>query len=395
MSGRPNQANRGDHSARGYAAILYGLARGRRSGVLEVRSGDQWRRLRVLAGRPVTFESSVEEDSLQTALAAAGAVPERQLTWIVSKLEDGENLSDALLNSGALDEQGLRVHRSGVLDRGVGAAFAWPDGAWSFAPADHIDPDRIDPALLPEATLAAGLWRGVVAHLVTGALLDEVTDADAGEVGLRPALLEDLDAFDLGSPLDELPGVIGTGTTVEALLKTIEDPSGNVVKLLWLLEIAGLISRKGRVRQEDSALVSALATRIEEPPSQAPAPAPAPPTAVPEDVDPGPDGAPSGRMRAAALRAGHALAYAPGAAVEHSHPPTLRGTFARHRVAHRQAASEFGLRTVPSLPAAAMALALGLPGDLRDGGATWAIRGLPRRASALLGQWLGGREGSR
>lgn len=98
---------------------------------------------------------------------------------------------------------------------------------------------------------------------------------------------------------------------------------------------------------------------------------------------------------AAALRAGHALAYAPGAAVEHSHPPTLRGTFARHRVAHRQAASEFGLRTVPSLPAAAMALALGLPGDLRDGGATWAIRGLPRRASALLGQWLGGREGSR
>ncbi len=97
---------------------------------------------------------------------------------------------------------------------------------------------------------------------------------------------------------------------------------------------------------------------------------------------------------AAALREGHTLAYVPTAAVEHHHRPTLRGTFQRHRLSHRQAAAEFDLRSVPSLPAAALALATGLPGDLRDGGPAWAARGLPRRAAALLGQWIGGREGS-
>ena len=63
--------------------------------------------------------------------------------------------------------------------------------------------------------------------------------------------------------------------------------------------------------------------------------------------------------------------------------------------AHRQAAAEFGLRAVPSLPALAAALVTGLPGDVADGGLLWGALGLPRRAAALLGQWLGGREGQR
>lgn len=95
---------------------------------------------------------------------------------------------------------------------------------------------------------------------------------------------------------------------------------------------------------------------------------------------------------AAVLRAGLALAYVPTAVVEHHHAPGVRGTFARHRVAHRQAADEFGLRSVPSLRSAARALLAGLPGDLRDGGPRWMVRGLPRRAAALLGQWAGARD---
>ncbi len=96
----------------------------------------------------------------------------------------------------------------------------------------------------------------------------------------------------------------------------------------------------------------------------------------------------------AALEAGHALAYVPTAVVEHHHEPTLAKTYARHRVAHLQAASEFGLRAVPSLPAAVVAWLAGFGADARDGGPTWALRGAPRRAAALLGQWAGGREGA-
>ncbi len=98
---------------------------------------------------------------------------------------------------------------------------------------------------------------------------------------------------------------------------------------------------------------------------------------------------------AAALEAGHALAYVPTACVEHSHRPTLREAFDRNRVAHRQAAGEFGLVAVPSLTGLVLAWAAGVPGDLRDGGPAWAVRGAPRRAAALLGQYLGAREARR
>lgn len=98
---------------------------------------------------------------------------------------------------------------------------------------------------------------------------------------------------------------------------------------------------------------------------------------------------------AAMVQAGHTLAYVPSAAVEHSHALGLKGTLRRHRLAHVQARRDFGLRAVPSLGALGRALAAGLPGDLRDGGALGALRGLPTRAAALTGQWLGGREDDR
>jgi rhamnosyltransferase len=98
---------------------------------------------------------------------------------------------------------------------------------------------------------------------------------------------------------------------------------------------------------------------------------------------------------AAMVQSGHALAYVPSATVEHSHALDLKETLKRHRLAHIQARRDFGLRAVPSLGALGRALAEGLPGDLRDGGALGALRGLPIRAAALTGQWLGGREGER
>jgi len=97
---------------------------------------------------------------------------------------------------------------------------------------------------------------------------------------------------------------------------------------------------------------------------------------------------------AAVLQRGLSLAYVPGAEAEHHHEPTLREAFHRNFQAHRQAASEFGHLAVPSLRDAANAVVLGLPSDLAVG-PQWALRGLPRRAASLLGQWAGGREGHR
>lgn len=96
---------------------------------------------------------------------------------------------------------------------------------------------------------------------------------------------------------------------------------------------------------------------------------------------------------AAVLERGWALGYAPAARVEHHHDPTLGELYARNRVAHRQAAAEFGLHAVPSLRHGLAALLTGVPQDLRDGGPRWLLPGLARRGAALLGQLRGGADG--
>ena len=97
---------------------------------------------------------------------------------------------------------------------------------------------------------------------------------------------------------------------------------------------------------------------------------------------------------ASVLAAGFSLAYLPTACVEHHHAPLIGRTFRRNRLAHRQAREEFGLHSVPDLRHLARALVTGLPQDFRQG-PLWALRGLPRRGAALLGQWAGARDALR
>ncbi|GEM_PF-1032811 len=99
-----------------------------------------------------------------------------------------------------------------------------------------------------------------------------------------------------------------------------------------------------------------------------------------------------GRMVA---EAGWSLGYAPAAVVEHHHDPTVGELFSRNRRSHRQASAEFGVAAVPSPVAGVASLAADTASVARDHGALWAARTLPRRAAALAGQWVGGREGRR
>jgi len=91
--------------------------------------------------------------------------------------------------------------------------------------------------------------------------------------------------------------------------------------------------------------------------------------------------------------AGWTLGYAPLAIVEHHHAPTVAELFSRNRRSHRQAAAEFGVAAVPTPVAGVASLAAETVGVARAHGTGWAARTLPRRAAALAGQWLGGREG--
>ena len=88
------------------------------------------------------------------------------------------------------------------------------------------------------------------------------------------------------------------------------------------------------------------------------------------------------------LLAGYRLAYAPAAAVIHSHDRSIRYEFMRTRLLHRRLRELFGLRAVPTAIALARAVATTVVAHLQ--------RERSLRAAALgvvwpLGQYLGGR----
>jgi rhamnosyltransferase len=114
------------------------------------------------------------------------------------------------------------------------------------------------------------------------------------------------------------------------------------------------------------------------------------PTPMAEDLEWGRD----------ALRAGHRLAFAPAAAVVHSHDRGLRYELARTYQLHRRLHGLFGFRSIPSARHLASAVARTLPLHAR---LALADRRRPRLALRTLGlafvwplgQYLGGRRGAR
>ena len=94
------------------------------------------------------------------------------------------------------------------------------------------------------------------------------------------------------------------------------------------------------------------------------------------------------------LLAGHRLAYVPEAEVIHSHDRSARYEFARTCVLHRRLYELFQLRTIPTLPLLARAIASSLVVHLRCQTQASRVLDGSGRAIALafawpLGQYLG------
>jgi rhamnosyltransferase len=93
------------------------------------------------------------------------------------------------------------------------------------------------------------------------------------------------------------------------------------------------------------------------------------------------------------LLAGHRLVYAPKAVVMHSHDRPARYELVRTYVLHRRLYELFQLRTIPSLPALARAIATSCAVHLRCGGGI--SRALTLALAWPLGQYFGGLSAAR
>lgn len=97
------------------------------------------------------------------------------------------------------------------------------------------------------------------------------------------------------------------------------------------------------------------------------------------------------------LRAGHALAYAPAAAVRHSHERSALYELQRTYLVHQRLHALFGLQTIPTVPSLVRAITATVPRHLRiaagepRGPVRAMVRGAALGIAWPLGQYLGAR----
>jgi hypothetical protein len=256
----------GSHAIANYVTIFLAIHRQRLSGVFETGTRRGWRRLYFLEGEVVCASSSFKQDTLGRTLASAGIVPKERIQWFEERLGPDEHIETALLASGALTPAQLSEHEEGRIRQGVAAPLRSSAGSWRFETSPGLDPGTIATELRPRISSVSALWDGIRQHLAVDKVLPEVTDPDLGPLVANDGLLEVLPTMELEPPMAFLGEAIGDGISVEELFKQIPDRSGNLLKLVWMLERGGLLLRKDRLQDTN------LATRLAEAGERAMAP---------------------------------------------------------------------------------------------------------------------------
>jgi len=236
----------GSHDLANYVTIILAIHRQRLSGMLETGTRRGWRRLFFLEGEVVGAATSFKQDALGRTLASAGIVPKERIQWLDERLGPDERIETALLASGAITPEQLTDHEQGRIRQGIAAPLRSSTGSWRFEPSPGLDPTSIAAAIRPEVPSLAALWLGIQQHLAVDKVLPEVTDASLSDLVAGPGLRESLPNMDLEPPLSFLGEAVGDGISVEELFKQIPDRSGNLLKLVWMLERGGLLLRRDR-----------------------------------------------------------------------------------------------------------------------------------------------------
>ena len=288
MASRAETAASGAHGREEFIRVFFVLYRSQYSGILDVQFGKKTRKLYFLGGSPVAYRSDLPEDDLGRTLANANLIPEKQINYFREKLSEGEALEHAIVMSGALTATQISEHVRSRLQTSVGSPLLWGSGTWAFTPHPTINVGGIDPGLRPDSSALAALWHAVEQHVSMDAVFPTVTDPKAGMVALDPLCGALFSRFEVDEAFAELPNAVGNGCSVEEVFRKIPDSSGNLVKLLWFLEAAGLVHRQGR--PQDNTVAEILRDTYDAPqrPPRAQPPKEQPPKEQPKKLKPTP-----------------------------------------------------------------------------------------------------------
>lgn len=214
----------GHHSRGAYVGLIARIVEDGRSGVLEVRSGQRFRRLYFVAGAPVWFESDRPQDTL-----------------------DDDAMADP--------DQRLKL-----LKRGMGVPLQWRKGGWTFEPREALPAEVLQKMAFLDCAPLAPLWSGVQSTLRADELLEAVTAPDAGPIQPLKGLGDRFDRLEVGGQLAYLPGALDQPRSLNDLMKAHAADYEDLLKLLWMMEAMGWVRRDG-----DRAVALGFASPEEDP----------------------------------------------------------------------------------------------------------------------------------
>jgi hypothetical protein len=242
----------GSHDRRTYVRLLFALITGGHSGVLRVRLGPRNRWLYFLQGRPVLYRSDLPGDQFDHAAIDAGLLNQIRIDELRELCAtDGRTLEEVAVTEGDVTWDELAEFSANRLRLGLGSPLSLSSGEWNFEPRPQLKLDRVDPALLPAVKALEAVWRGVRHNVDLDEVLPTMTDTSGGRWQPGPDLKRRFEAMEVEAPLDRLIEVVGEGATVDELFGAIQDTSGHLIRLLWLMEAVGLLRREGRPCSDD------------------------------------------------------------------------------------------------------------------------------------------------
>ncbi len=235
----------GTHDPATYIALVFALLRARRSGILEIQSGGICRRLFLLDGEPVWYDSDNPQESLQATLVECGLLEEHRAERLQKLLAAGESFRDSVLTSGAISHEQLVTHEQRMVAIGYAASLASSDGEWTFECCDDLHGVDIDPDLRMSVSPLAALWQGVRWHIS-----DEVATGLAAQTAERqlragPDLKPCFHMLEVEGVIAALPLLLEEERTVEELADQFTDAEADLARLLWLLDLSGLTDGEG------------------------------------------------------------------------------------------------------------------------------------------------------
>ncbi len=236
----------GSHDRRTYVRLVYSLVSGGHSGVLRVRFGPRNRWLYFLEGRPVLYRSDLAGDQFDHAAIDMGLLTQLRIDELRQGLEPNQTLEDAAVASGELTWDDLTEFAANRLRLGLGSPLALASGEWAFDPRPKLRLHRVDPGLIPDVHSMEALWRGVRQHVDMDEVLPAMTDTTGGIWRPHSDFESRFAGMRVQEPLDQLIEVVGKGTTIDEIFSTVQDTSGDLIRLLWFLEALGLLRRDGR-----------------------------------------------------------------------------------------------------------------------------------------------------